>query len=49
LTLVAATFVIAGCKDDKPTPMNFDRTAAYSNKATYTKGEGTTTTTETNK
>lgn len=29
LTLVAAIAVVVGCKEDKPTPMNFDAKKAY--------------------
>lgn len=29
LTLVAALAVVIGCKEDKPTPMNFDAKKAY--------------------
>jgi hypothetical protein len=47
LTLVAVTFVVAGCKDDGPTPMKFDPKDAYKNQGTYTKGEGTSATTST--
>ena len=29
LTLIAAIAVVVGCKEDKPTPMNFDAKKAY--------------------
>jgi hypothetical protein len=41
VSLLTVVAVVAGCKDDKPTSMNFDAKGAYSTPKDYTKGAGT--------